>query len=82
VITFVANIADMENYRIWSRIAAVISYNMTPEMVGCWKENGYEGLFDLVEPRFGMNRMYRNNNGDVAFEFTPEQWTWFALRWL
>lgn len=82
MITFSASCDDKENYHVWSQISEVVLKNLTPEMRQQWALHGYEGIFDLVSPYFDMNRMYRNNRGFVAFEFTEEQWTWFVLRWL
>lgn len=82
MIKFTASTLDRENYKVFSRISEIIASNMTPQMSKRWTQDGYEGLFDLVPHHFGMNRMYRTDNNYVTFEFTPEQWTLFALRWL
>lgn len=82
MIIFSASSLDKENYKVFSRISGIIGNNMTPQMSKRWAENGYEGLFDLVPHHFGMNRMYRIDNNYVTFEFTPEQWTLFVLKWL
>lgn len=82
MIIFSASSLDKENYNVFSRISEIIASNMTPQMSKRWTQYGYEGLFDLVPPHFGMKRMYRIDNNYVTFEFTPEQWTLFVLKWL
>lgn len=69
-------------YFQWLLVDQVIQRNMTSEMKSALQQSGYKGLFQLVPVHFGITRMYRDNKGVITYEFTPEQWTLFALRWL
>ena len=66
----------------WRLVEDTIKYNFTPAMKELWRTGGYEALFDSVPEYFGMTRMYRGQDSYIRFEFTPEQWTVFTLRWL
>jgi hypothetical protein len=66
----------------WKKVNTVIMENMPPEMKAVWMINGYTGIAELAPAYFGMHRIYRDKNESMTFEFTEEQWTWFAMKWL
>jgi hypothetical protein len=66
----------------WLKVNDVIMENMTPEIRERWMQNGYEGLAECALDYFGINRIYRDSEQAMTFEFTEQQWTWFTLRWL
>jgi hypothetical protein len=66
----------------WRDIDHVIRSNMSARMSQAWNDDGYEGIAQYAPTEFGMYAMYRDENDSVTFEFTDEQWTWFALKWL
>jgi hypothetical protein len=66
----------------WLEINEVIQNNMTPEIKKRWMSDGYEGLNECALDYFGINRIYRNEQNYVTFEFTEQQWVMFLLRWL
>jgi len=72
-----------ENFENWTKVNSVIQKNMTPEISERWMKDGYEGLADeWILEYYGINRIYRDENQSMTFEFTEQQWTWFLLRWL
>lgn len=74
--------AENTTHEQWIRVNAVIMQNMTPEIQRLWRRGGYEGLADeCVLEHYGINRIYRDERQDVTFEFTPQQWTWFLIKW-
>jgi hypothetical protein len=80
MLIFTGKVTD-PTLRNWTIVDRIIRVNLTPEMNIGWIENGYDGLFSSVSSHFGINRMYRDREGFVTFEFTEEQWAWFLLRW-
>lgn len=80
MIVLTANITD-PNFKKWSFVDNIVRGNLTKEMKIYQIMYGYSGLFPFVPQHFGMNRMYRNNEHYITYEFTKEQWAWFLLRW-
>jgi hypothetical protein len=66
----------------WVEVNQVIQDNMTPEIKERWNSDGYSGLNECALDYFGINRIYRNEQNYVTFEFTDQQWVMFLLRWL
>jgi hypothetical protein len=66
----------------WVEVNQVIQDNMTPEIKERWNSDGYSGLNECALDYFGINRIYRNEQNYVTFEFTEQQWVMFLLRWL
>jgi hypothetical protein len=74
---------DDDNFKTWKMVNEVIQQNMTPEIRERWMDRGYEGLAtECVLEHYGINRIYRDEQQSMTFEFTEQQWTWFLLRWL
>jgi hypothetical protein len=71
-----------ESFATWKRVNNVIQQNMTPEIRERWMEDGYEGLAECGLEYFGINRIYRDEQQSMTFEFTEHQWIMFTLRWL
>lgn len=71
-----------ETFDTFIKVNDVIQKNMTPEIKARWMIDGYTGLNECALEYFGINRIYRDENQSMTFEFTEEQWTWFALKWL
>lgn len=66
----------------WVEVNQIIQDNMTPEIKERWNSDGYSGLNECALDYFGINRIYRNEQNYVTFEFTEQQWVMFLLRWL
>lgn len=73
---------DNSKFEQWKIINEAIMQNMTPELKAKWYEYGYTGIAKEACEYFGINSIYRDTNQSMTFEFTEEQWTMFALRWL
>ena len=71
-----------DTFALWKMVNEVIQKNMTPEIREQWMSNGYEGIAVSAPKYFGINRIYRDKQESMTFEFTEEQWTMFTLRWL
>jgi len=73
---------DNNTFKTWKMVNAVIQQNMTPEIREQWMNDGYEGIAESGPKYFGINRIYRDEQESMTFEFTEQQWTMFVLRWL
>jgi hypothetical protein len=73
---------DNDTFKTWKKVNNVIQENMTPEIRERWLIDGYTGLNECALDYFGINRIYRDSEQTMTFEFTEQQWTMFALRWL
>ena len=73
---------DTLHFERWQVVNDVIQLNMTLELRKLWREGGYMGIAASAAEYFGINRIYRNSQSFITFEFTEPQWTWFVLRWL
>jgi hypothetical protein len=70
-----------ETFVLWKKVNEVIKENMTPEIREQWMKDGYEGIAGSATKYFGINRIYRDEEQSMTFEFTDQQWTMFMLRW-
>ena len=73
---------NSDNLAQWQQIDQVIRANLTPTQKMAWMVNGYASVCEWAPEQYGMHRMYRDTDQCITFEFTDEQWTWFALKWL
>ena len=73
---------DNESFDTFIKVNDIIQKNMTPEIKARWMEDGYVGLNECALEYFGINRIYRDERQSMTFEFTEQQWTWFAMKWL
>jgi hypothetical protein len=71
-----------ETFALWKKVDSIIQQNMTPEIREQWVEGGYDGIAMCAPKYFGINRIYRDENQSMTFEFTDQQWTMFVLKWL
>lgn len=71
-----------ESFSQWKLVNEIMFANMPAEIKTVWLIAGYDGIAEMASKYFGMNRIYRDNEDSVTFEFTEQQWTMFALRWL
>lgn len=71
-----------DTFKNWKMVNNAIQQNMTPEIRRRWMQNGYEGLAECSLEYFGINRIYRDEQQSMTFEFTEYQWTMFILKWL
>ncbi len=71
-----------DTFKNWKMVNNAIQQNMTPEIRRRWMQNGYEGLAECALEYFGINRIYRDEQQSMTFEFTEYQWTMFILKWL
>jgi hypothetical protein len=75
---------DNDTFHRWLLVDDIIKREMWEDLTlaQAWSKGGYSTLADIVPEMFGMTRMYRDEKDAVTFEFTEQQWTVFALRWL
>lgn len=68
----------------WAMVDQVMRQEMyrNPDLYEAWSAGGYDRVAKIAPELFGMTAMYRDERDCVTFEFTDEQWTIFALRWL
>jgi hypothetical protein len=82
VIQLISKIGIGATYEDWIWINDVLFDTMPDTMQYLWIDFGYEGIMPHVPEHLGMTRMYRNEQSNIVFEFTDEQWLLFNLKWL